>query len=161
MEEWGHKVSDEELLNYRGWTSVAIVLDLNKRYGYSIDPVRFSERKESAYYEIASTIREISPISSIARAYAGTKHMAVISGGVLSNVIHSLTAVDLHTIFPLIITADNEYGLAPKPSPDAFLFTAKYFNVEPRECLVYEDGDSGIEAGRVAGMDIFDVREHL
>jgi HAD superfamily hydrolase (TIGR01509 family) len=39
-----------------------------------------------------------------------------------------------------------------KPAPDMFLLAAERMGIEPRECLVLEDGNSGLEAAKAAGM---------
>ncbi len=39
-----------------------------------------------------------------------------------------------------------------KPAPDLFLAAARQVNVPPAECVVVEDAEAGIEAGRAAGM---------
>jgi beta-phosphoglucomutase len=46
-------------------------------------------------------------------------------------------------------------GNAPgrsKPAPDLFLLAAERLGVEPAECLVVEDAEAGIAAGKAAGM---------
>ena len=40
-----------------------------------------------------------------------------------------------------------------KPKPDVYLAAAKALQVEPAQCLVFEDLCAGIEAGRRAGME--------
>lgn len=40
-----------------------------------------------------------------------------------------------------------------KPDPEVFLLAALYLNVNPRDCLVVEDADAGIEAAKAGGMD--------
>jgi HAD superfamily hydrolase (TIGR01509 family) len=40
-----------------------------------------------------------------------------------------------------------------KPSPDAYLYTLATHGLEPQDCLVVEDGESGIAAARNAGLD--------
>jgi HAD superfamily hydrolase (TIGR01509 family) len=39
-----------------------------------------------------------------------------------------------------------------KPAPDAFLLAAERLGVAPRDCLVFEDTDLGIQAATAAGM---------
>lgn len=40
----------------------------------------------------------------------------------------------------------------PKPEPDLFLHAAKSLGVLPKECVVVEDAEAGVEAGIRAGM---------
>jgi len=39
-----------------------------------------------------------------------------------------------------------------KPFPDIFLYTAKHFNIDPKNCLVLEDAEKGVLAAYNAGM---------
>jgi HAD superfamily hydrolase (TIGR01509 family) len=48
--------------------------------------------------------------------------------------------------------ASSEDVKRGKPNPDLFLFAAEKLGVEPRNCVVVEDSDVGIEAARAAGM---------
>lgn len=58
----------------------------------------------------------------------------------------------LERYFTCIMTGcDVEKG---KPSPDIYLAVAKELNVEPRDCLVFEDIIPGIMAGKAAGMQV-------
>ena len=48
------------------------------------------------------------------------------------------------------MTADDvEHG---KPAPDMFLLAARKMGVAPERCLVFEDGEPGIQAAKAAGM---------
>jgi len=56
----------------------------------------------------------------------------------------------LREFFDIIITpALVERG---KPAPDMFLLAAERMGVRAEECLVFEDGQAGIEAANAAGM---------
>lgn len=47
----------------------------------------------------------------------------------------------------------NVYNVnRPKPAPDVFVYAAEELGLLPRECLVVEDAESGIEAALAAGM---------
>lgn len=59
-------------------------------------------------------------------------------------------SLDIRFYFDEIHTAcEVEKG---KPSPDIYLLVAKYLEVLPSECLVFEDLPLGILAGKRAGM---------
>ncbi|MCU1293698.1 MAG: HAD-superfamily hydrolase, subfamily variant 3 [Bryobacterales bacterium] len=45
----------------------------------------------------------------------------------------------------------------PKPFPDIYLKCAELLGVHPRNCIVFEDSPTGIEAGRAAGMRLVGV----
>ena len=45
-----------------------------------------------------------------------------------------------------------------KPDPEVFLKAAEMLGVPPAECLVVEDADAGIEAGRRGGMKTLSVK---
>ena len=48
--------------------------------------------------------------------------------------------------------ADGTHITRSKPDPEVFLKAAEFLGADPKECLVVEDADAGIEAGIAAGM---------
>ncbi|MCE0522822.1 MAG: HAD family phosphatase [Methylacidiphilales bacterium] len=50
------------------------------------------------------------------------------------------------------ITTAEDVGFG-KPSPELFLYTVARHGLEKQDCLVVEDGESGIAAARSAGLD--------
>ncbi|WDI32697.1 HAD family phosphatase [Hyphococcus flavus] len=42
-----------------------------------------------------------------------------------------------------------------KPAPDIFLYTAEKLTADPARCLVLEDSENGVKAGRAAGMTVW------
>ena len=46
----------------------------------------------------------------------------------------------------------EEANLRGKPAPDTFLAAAEALRVPPRQCALFEDAVSGIEAGRAGGF---------
>ncbi|MFG2817802.1 HAD-IA family hydrolase [Kitasatospora sp. NPDC048365] len=56
---------------------------------------------------------------------------------------------------PLLVTAER-VG-ASKPDPEGFLKAAAELGFEPADCLVLEDSEAGIAAGRAAGMPVLGI----
>ncbi len=54
-----------------------------------------------------------------------------------------------------MITAESVS--ASKPDPEGFLKGAAEVGAEPADCVVFEDSEAGIEAGRAAGMRVVGV----
>ncbi|MFJ3949094.1 HAD-IA family hydrolase [Streptomyces sp. Je 1-4] len=59
------------------------------------------------------------------------------------------------TVPAVRITAENVS--ASKPDPEGFLKGAAELGFAPEDCLVFEDSEAGIEAGRAAGMRVVGV----
>lgn len=148
---------DEALFySMAGWPSADIIRRLNKDYGYALDVDETHHDKEERYVEMLTGVMEIKAIADIARAYAGRVPMAVASGGIRRVVEQTLAATGLRGLFETIVTTEDvAHG---KPAPDMFLLAAEKLRVAPNGCVVYEDGDPGVEAARRAGMRVVDVR---
>jgi beta-phosphoglucomutase-like phosphatase (HAD superfamily) len=76
--------------------------------------------------------------------------VAVASSGVRANVIARLREAGVDEAVDAIVGGDEvDHG---KPAPDIFLEAARRLGREPRECVVFEDSDSGLTAAAAAGM---------
>ena len=95
-------------------------------------------------------VRGVGPVVAVARAGRGVLPMAVASGSDAGIVRDSLKAIGILDWFETVITpVDVARG---KPAPDMFLLAAERMGVDPAKCLVFEDGQLGIEAAKAAGM---------
>lgn len=135
-----------------GWPTPLIAQEINKRYGTNVPPVDFAALKSSIFIEdfIAQTL----PVEFVVRHlrnHIGKVHIAVVSGGSRKTVTRTLTVIGLiHDIEVLVCADDTERG---KPYADPFLSAAKQLEVPPHDCLVFEDGNPGVQGAIAAGMD--------
>ena len=53
-------------------------------------------------------------------------------------------------LFDAILTSEDFER--SKPDPDCYLKAAERFDVEPKDCVVFEDSFNGLKSGRAAGM---------
>ena len=68
-----------------------------------------------------------------------------------------LKSLNIKDFFEVITTSDEvKRG---KPAPDVYLTTANLLNVEPKNCLVFEDVVAGIMAGKSAGMRVCAIED--
>ena len=68
-----------------------------------------------------------------------------------------LESLNMKDFFEVITTSDEvKRG---KPAPDVYLTTANLLNVEPKNCLVFEDVVAGIMAGKSAGMRVCAIED--
>jgi beta-phosphoglucomutase-like phosphatase (HAD superfamily) len=61
-----------------------------------------------------------------------------------------LDNLNIRHFFKAIVSADNVQ--TSKPHPETYLKAAQLLNIEPGNCLVFEDAPKGVEAAQNAGM---------
>jgi len=76
--------------------------------------------------------------------------IGVASGSARLAVEKSLEAVGLINKIDVIVAAEDV--VRGKPAPDCFLLAAERLGVRPERCLVFEDGEAGLQAARACGM---------
>jgi HAD superfamily hydrolase (TIGR01509 family) len=135
---WGGKPVDE------------IISTLNEMDGLKMPVKEVGVRKEGLYFELLPQLKAIPEVLEHIEAQYGRIPFAVVSGGRRNSVVKSLTVVHLLDKFDAIVGAGDYKN--SKPAPDGFLIAAAKLGVEPKDCLVFEDTDLGIQAAAAAGM---------
>ena len=148
--EWGCTFDEELFYTWGGKPAAKIIADLNQMQGLHMPVESLAEHKENLYFELLPELKPVPEVLEIIEAQHGRIPFAVVSGGRRNSVVGSLTTLDLMDRFETIVGAeDYQHG---KPAPDAYLIAAARLGVAPRDCLVFEDTDMGIEAATAAGM---------
>ncbi|MFA7308728.1 MAG: HAD family phosphatase [Patescibacteria group bacterium] len=76
--------------------------------------------------------------------------VALATNSIHARVDRVFTMFDLGGYFPVVVTSEDV--VQHKPHPDVLLESAKQLGVEPGNCVVIEDAQSGIDAAKRAGM---------
>lgn len=147
------------LYSLKGMKELEIIELYNEKFSTNLNPQETVSKKHEYYFKNINSVKPIEPIVKIAKEYFGKLALAVVSGSVKEIVHKELEVVGIINLFKSIFTASDPFK--PKPAPDIFLAAAKSLNVAPEHCLVFEDGDSGLEAAKKAGMQSVDVRSLL
>ncbi|MBO5717565.1 MAG: HAD family phosphatase [Alistipes sp.] len=109
-------------------------------------------QKEAIYREIYAP--KIKPQEGLLEFLAESEReglrSAVGSSGFLANVDFVLDRCDIRRYFDAIVAGDQVTKC--KPDPEIYLTAAAKLNLKPSECIVFEDAEAGIEAGKRAGM---------
>ncbi|WP_052184295.1 beta-phosphoglucomutase [Psychroserpens sp. Hel_I_66] len=82
--------------------------------------------------------------------YLISKKHPIALGSASKNATAILDKVNLLQKFDAIV--DGNGVKKGKPNPEVFLNAAKLLNVNPNECIVFEDAKAGIEAANAANM---------
>ena len=84
--------------------------------------------------------------------------VAIGTGTRTANATRILKEKDLFDYIDALVTADDV--TRHKPNPDTFLVAAKRLELEPQDCLVFEDGQLGIKAALRGGFDCIEVKDN-
>jgi HAD superfamily hydrolase (TIGR01509 family) len=156
LTDFGFSCPQDYLESQKGVPTDKIVIAVNRRFGYDIDPRAFSDAKQERFRGKLPRVKPIPAIADIVRRCRGRLPMAVATGGIRRNSMLILETIGLAKCFDAVLTADDP--IPPKPAPDIFLEAARRLGAKPNQCQVFEDGDPGLDAARAAGMVATDVR---
>ncbi len=148
--EYGCTFDEQLFYSWGGKPAVEIIADLNKMQDLNMPPEALAEHKENLYFALLPQLQPIPEVVDIIQAEHGRIPFAVVSGGRRNSVTNSLTTLGLLDKFETIVGAEDYKN--SKPAPDAYLLAASRLGVPPKDCLVFEDTDMGIQAATAAGM---------
>ena len=126
-----------------------------------LDPLVVFHEKEKLFVELqaAAEAALIEPVVAFARRMAPTHPLAVATGGTRDIAERSLELAGLRPLFKAVVTVDDvRHG---KPAPDMFLLAAERIGVDPKDCLVFEDAEPGIQGALAAGMKVVRVTSRV
>ena len=113
-------------------------------------PNDFGDRlRNRVWPRIDAELKAIEGAKELVAKFGG--RAAVASSAVLNRLTHKLKITNLFDLFsPHIYSSEQvKHG---KPQPDLFLHAASKLGVDPSNCMVIEDSENGVRAGRSAGM---------
>ncbi len=150
LSEWNCPFEETLFYSWGGRPVTEIIAALNEDHGLNMPVDVVAKRKENLYYELVHELKPIPEVVEHIEAKHGQIPLAVVSGSRRNSVVHSLTALSLLDKFDVLVCAED-YARG-KPAPDCFLTAASQLGIAPKDCLVFEDTDMGIEAATSAGM---------
>lgn len=117
----------------------------------------YSIEKEALYRKLYSI--EMKPVDGVIefldflveRKYK----IALGTSSIPVNVDFIIDRLSLRKYFPIIVNGDDVSK--GKPDPEVYLMCASLLDLDPKDCIVFEDSLSGLESGRRAGCQIVGV----
>lgn len=93
---------------------------------------------------------EIKGAPAFVKSLKGRYKLAVASSSYLKNIERNMNNLCITDCFDELVSGTQVKN--PKPSPDIFLLAAEKLGVLPKECVVIEDSENGVNAAKAAGM---------
>ena len=116
------------------------------------DKTRMSIEKETAYQQnYKPHLKLIHGLEEFLKESkdAGIK-MAIGSAAIMYNIDFVIDGLNIRDYFEAIVGAEDVTD--SKPHPETFIKCADRLNIDPSDCLVFEDSPKGTEAALRAGM---------
>jgi HAD superfamily hydrolase (TIGR01509 family) len=155
-EEGGKGLFTKERFSELGGKPAADIVDLlNNENGLRINAPKVCQRQHEILASNLDQFEVIPEVANYAAEHRGKVPMAVASAGTSTMVKASLESVNMLSWFDAIVGSDEVKN--GKPSPDVYLEAARRINVDPENCVVFEDSEAGMLAAKSAGMKVVAV----
>ncbi|MBI4458194.1 HAD family phosphatase [Candidatus Uhrbacteria bacterium] len=144
---------DEITRRYAGVRDQEMFEEIFGNAGLEMPPLEelLRDKWQSIVGLVRGNVREVPGTRALIDALSAAKvPMAVGSGSRLSFIEMVLAELGVREKFAAVASAEEVRR--GKPEPDVFLLAAQRLDVAPTDCLVIEDGVSGMIAARRAGM---------
>ncbi|OGE64215.1 hypothetical protein A3I48_03260 [Candidatus Daviesbacteria bacterium RIFCSPLOWO2_02_FULL_36_7] len=131
---------------------------LRKKYEIE-DSVEIIKRKKRRIYLSLLKNKEFEPAKGFYKLIKTLKKRdiktALASNRYKIHIKFIIERIGIRTFFDSVVGPNNK--LRHKPAPDMHIQVAKRFRIRPDECLVLEDSETGVVAGKAAGMKVIAV----
>ena len=147
--------TEEENENLKGVSrqrSLEIILEIG---GITLDQMtkdELTEKKNGWYVELISKMTPEDVLPGVKRFFNELQRKGIKLGlaSASKNARRILERVGIESCFEAIV--DGNRISKAKPSPEVFLLCARDLQVDPKDCVVFEDAKAGIEAAKNGGM---------
>ncbi len=111
-----------------------------------------AEKKNNIYRELLQTMSPADVTDEVRSTLKELRNRGVkiALGSSSKNAKFILEKVELLDLFDVI--SDGTNITKSKPDPEVFVMAAQFLGLEPKDCVVVEDADAGIEAAVAGGM---------
>ena len=139
-------------------TSLEIVLEKANREYSEKEKQEMAERKNNYYKELICELTPNDILTSVTEKLDELKEngIKIAIGSSSKNTPIILKQIGLDNYFDAV--SDGNNITHSKPNPEVFLKAAEMLGVAPEDCMIVEDADAGIEAGKRAGLKTLAVQ---
>ena len=130
---------------------------MNARYNQQHNPATVAAFKKQTYDKLGHVPALINETLSVFNHYVKTHPIAVGTGADRKYAQWVLGQYNILEQLKALVTSDDVRN--GKPHPETFLMAAQAMNIEPTQCVVFEDTNMGRQAAVDAGMTCIMVQD--
>ncbi|MBP1045245.1 beta-phosphoglucomutase [Enterococcus sp. BWM-S5] len=153
------EADNEQLKGVSRARSLEILLEIGGIQKDELEQSRLREMKNNWYLEFIKdmTVDELLKGAKEYLLQLKQEEVKISLGSASKNAVSILKSLDIYDLFDEII--DGTKVENAKPDPEVFLKAAEGLGLKPKECVVYEDAQAGVLAGKAAGMYVIGIGE--
>ena len=132
--------------------SLEVVLEKTDRKFSDKEKAELAEKKNDMYVKSLSKLSRADVLPGVFRfiEYIKSKGIKAAVGSASKNTPLILEKTELADKFDAVSCGLDT--TRSKPDPEVFLIAAEKLGIEPKDCVVVEDSDAGVEAAKAGGM---------
>ena len=155
LENMGRNISEQEYnANINGRTNRDVIQYIYERKMTEQEILKYSLEKEEVYREMYFPF--IKPVAGLLKFLEILDEkkvpMAIATSGIQPNIDFMFENLPIKKYFKTVV--NSSHISKGKPDPEIYLKTASILNVNPENCLVFEDAVVGINSAKSAGMKV-------
>lgn len=151
--ELGTDLSWEQVASHMYGKNVELLIRIFGPDHFTMEEMdRLSVEKEKKYQELYKPqLKGLPGLETfLEKAKQKEIKMGIGSAAILFNIDFAIDGLNIRHYFDSIVGAENVKD--SKPDPETYLKGAKELNLNPSDCIVFEDAPKGVEAALHAGM---------
>ncbi|WP_042197377.1 beta-phosphoglucomutase [Paenibacillus camerounensis] len=148
------EADNERLKGVSRMRSLDILLDIGGLEFTEDEKLAMADKKNRLYVDYISRLEESELLPGV-REYLNRLRGCGISialGSASKNAQFILDKLNIAGLFDAVV--DGNKVSRAKPDPEVFLTAARELGLQPYECVVFEDAEAGVAAGKAAGMQV-------
>jgi beta-phosphoglucomutase len=148
---------NEKLKGVSRLQSLQIILDMGKIVIDKEKKESLADRKNEWFREYIEAMKpnEIFPGVKELITAMRKKGIKIALASSSKNAPRVVELLGIRSLFDVLV--DGGMIIDTKPDPEIFMLTAQSLNIAPKDCLVFEDAEAGVEAAVRAGMKCIGV----
>lgn len=146
---------NERLRGVSRMQSLEIVLEKSDKAYTEQEKLALAAKKNAYYVDLIQKLTPNDVLGGVMKNLETLKEhgIKIAIGSSSKNTPIILNRIGLADYFDAVSDGNNIKN--SKPDPEVFLKAAEMLNIAPENCMIVEDADAGIEAGKRAGMKTF------
>lgn len=146
---------NERLRGVSRMQSLEIILEKSDKPYTEQEKIALAAKKNAYYVDLIQKLTPHDVLGGVTENLKTLKELGIkiAIGSSSKNTPIILNRIGLADYFDAV--SDGNNIKKSKPDPEVFLKAAEMLNIAPENCMIVEDADAGIEAGKRAGMKTF------